>query len=283
MDTDNLPIFAEGYHHQIFDAGRFLIKKYRSKQVLQKEVNIIRNLDENTTLPIPKIHEADSNSLLVKMTKLKGTPAKKAIKQNPTIEKTILKAVCKARKQMANTTFSQFGILNQDMEIEQGFNTATQFYTHLFKKYLQAKHLSPTLKKQAKKFWDKNKNVYEIEQGPVLRHGDSNLDNYLIQDKKLVGIVDFEHAQSATTLNDWFMTKRDEYDNDVIIKTMTGNNLNKDYNKIIQLYKLLQHTKYLYNLPYLKWRNLNEEKTKERKKQLKQTAKNTIQKITQQK
>jgi Ser/Thr protein kinase RdoA (MazF antagonist) len=151
----------------------------------------------------------------------------------------------------------------------------------IFDKLEERKLLSPKTLKQNKDFFDSVKPLLRKEIGPRLCHGDASLTNILVKKvgKKSVvsGIIDFEFSRASGIVQELFSGLRTPdrkltHKEDLTEGYLKYNKLPKDWEKLVYLYKWISYLNRLSSINGMNWRNLTEEKTVQRKKNMRKES-----------
>jgi len=289
--------FPEGYNNIAYDVrldkGNYVIKiiKLKGYETYVLKQNKIRKLVRSKfkNFPIAKIIKSDYTKKIINRPyiiaeKLEGKSVLKSYKEISN-EKEIFEEIGELYGKLHSFKMDSYGELDPNLNL---IKTYKSWYLQnckkvkrIFEKLEERNLLSPKTLKQNKDFFESTKQLLKKEIGPRLCHGDASLTNILAKkaDKKYVisGMIDFEFSRLSGIVNELFSGLRTpdrklEHKEDLIRGYLKYNELPKDWEKLVYLYKWMSYLNRLSLIDGLKWRNLNEEQTIQRKKNMRKES-----------
>jgi|TARA_Y100000310_G_C20528540_1_gene737305 Ser/Thr protein kinase RdoA (MazF antagonist) len=289
--------FPEGYNNIAYDVrldeGDYVIKiiKLKGYETYVLKQNKIRKLVRSKfkNFPIAKIIKSDYTKKIIDRPyiiaeKLEGKSVLKSYKEVNN-ENEIFEEIGELYGKLHSFRMESYGELDPNLNL---IKTYKSWYLEnckkvkkIFEKLEERKLLSPKTLKQNRDFFESIKQLLKKEIGPRLCHGDASLTNILAKknNKKYVvsGIIDFEFSRSSGIVNELFSGLRTpdrklEHKEDLVRGYLRYNKLPKDWEKLVYLYKWISYLNRLSSINGMKWRNLNEEQTIERKKNMRKES-----------
>lgn len=290
--------FSEGYNNVAYDVrlniGDYVIKliKIKNYETYVLKQNKLRKLLKTRfkDFPITKVVKSDYSKKIIKkpyiiVEKVEGKSIRESYEKINNKEE-VFEQIGELYGKLHSFKMDSYGELDSKFNL---INTYNSWYSKncikvkkIFDKLEEKKLLSLKTLKQNKDFFETYKKLLKKEIGPRLCHGDSSLTNILVKnvDKKYVvsGIIDFEFSRSSGIVDDLFsglMTpdRKIEHKYSLVGGYLKYNKLPKDWEKLVYLYKWIHHLNRLGVIEEMKWRNLNEKQTIDRKKGIR---KNTL-------
>ncbi|MBU2523434.1 MAG: aminoglycoside phosphotransferase family protein [Nanoarchaeota archaeon] len=289
--------FPEGYNNLAYDVelsdGDYVIKiiKLKGYENYVLKQNKIRKLVQSKfkDFPIAKIIKSDYTKKVIERPyiiaeKLSGKSVLKSYEEINN-KKEIFEEIGELYGKMHSFKMKSYGELDPNLNL---IKTYKSWYVEndnnvkkIFNKLEERKLISPKTLKQNKDFFDSNKHLLKKEVGPRLCHGDASLTNILVKKdgKKYVvsGVIDFEFSRSSGTVQDLFSGLRTPdrklaHKEDLVKGYSKYNQLPKEWEKLVYLYKWISYLNRLSSIKGMNWRNLTDEQTIQRKKNMRKEA-----------
>ena len=296
--------FPEGYNNIAYgvrlDKGDYVIKiiELEGYETYVLKQNIIRKLVRSKfkNYPITKIIKSDYTKNIINKPyiiseKLTGESVQKSYKKINN-KKEIFEEIGELYGKLHSFKMESYGELDSNFHLIKNYKSwylkNCKRVKKIFDKLEEKKLLSPKTLRQNKNFFESVKQLLKKEVGPRLCHGDASLTNILAKKvgKRFVisGIIDFEFCRSSGIVNELFSGLRTpdrklEHKEDLIRGYLKFNKLPKDWEKLVYLYKWISYLNRLSSIDGMKWRNLNEEQTIQRKKNLRKESLLNLKKI----
>jgi Ser/Thr protein kinase RdoA (MazF antagonist) len=295
--------FPEGYNNIAFDVklsnGDYVIKLiklkgYETYSLKQKHLRtLVRRKFKD--FPIPKIIKSDFSKRLIDKPyiiaeKMDGKSLQSTHKKIPN-KKELYSEIGELYGKLHSFKLKNYGELDSSLKIIKKYSSwyleNCKNVEKLFEKIEANKLLSNKAIEEYKKFFEKNKYLLKKEIGPRLCHGDAAQTNILIRKSGngyvVSGIIDFEFARSSGVTKELFhglrtFEKKWEYKESLVEGYSKWGKLPKEWEKLVLLYYWMGNLGQLTRIKKMKWRNLNEEDTKKRKKELRSKALLTLRK-----
>jgi Ser/Thr protein kinase RdoA (MazF antagonist) len=289
--------FPEGYNNIAYDVRLdkenyvvkiVKLKDYESYVLKQKK---IRKLIQKKfkDFPIAKIIKSDYKKRIIDKPyiiteKIEGNSLLKSYnKVNNKGE--IFREIGELYGKMHSFKFSDYGELDPQLNLVKPYDSwyveNCKKVNKIFDKLEDRKLLSQKKLNENKKFFDSIKELLKKEIGPRLCHGDASLTNILVKKSgnkyHVKGIIDFEFARSSGITQDLFSGLRNpdgkyEYRQNLVKGYTEWNKLPKEWEKLIFLYKWISNLNRLTQIKKMNWRNLNEKRSLERKRNMRKEA-----------
>jgi Ser/Thr protein kinase RdoA (MazF antagonist) len=290
----SLKEFPEGYNNLAYDVrldnGDYVIKllkiKGYEKYVLkQKHIRtLVRKKFKE--FPIPKIIKSDFSKKLVDKPyiiaeKIDGNSFLSEY-NNVNNKADLNEQIGELYGKLHSFKFETYGELDHSLK---PIKTYKNWYLEkikqtrkFIKKIEENKILPPKKTEEIKEFFEDKKTLLKKEVGPVLCHGDSSHTNILV--KKIgnmhivTGIIDFEFARSSGPVQELFygirtFNRKFKYRKSLVQGYTKWNKLPEEWEELANLYSWMANIEQLTRINKMKWRNLDETKTKARKKEIK--------------
>ena len=296
--------FPEGYNNIAYDVrldeGDYVIKiiELEGYETYVLKQNIIRKLVRSKfkNYPITKIIKSDYTKNIINKPyiiseKLTGESVQKSYKKINN-KKEIFEEIGELYGKLHSFKMESYGELDSNFHLIKNYKSwylkNCKRVKKIFDKLEEKKLLSPKTLRQNKNFFESVKQLLKKEVGPRLCHGDASLTNILAKKvgKRFVisGIIDFEFCRSSGIVNELFSGLRTpdrklEHKEDLIRGYLKFNKLPKDWEKLVYLYKWISYLNRLSSIDGMKWRNLNEEQTIQRKKNMRKESLLNLKKI----
>ena len=285
--------FQEGYNNIAYDIklndGNYVIKiiKLKGFETYVLKQNKIKTLISKKfkDFPIAKIIKSDYTKKVINRPyiiaeRLEGKSVLKSYKEINNKEE-VFREIGELYGKMHSFKMKSYGELDSNLNL---IKTYKSWYLEnckkvkkIFDKLKERKLLSQKTLKQNKDFFDSVKPLLKKEIGPRLCHGDASLTNILVKkvgNKHVVsGIIDFEFSRSSGIVQELFSGLRTpdrklEHKKELVKGYLKYNELPKDWEKLVYLYKWISYLNRLASIKGMNWRNLDEEQTIQRKKNM---------------
>ncbi len=289
--------FPEGYNNIAYDVklnnGNYVIKiiKLKGFETYVLKQNKIKTIvfKKFKDFPITKIIKSDYTKRVIDRPyiiteRLEGKSVLKSYKEINNKEE-VFREIGEIYGKMHSFKMKSYGELDSNLNL---IKTYKSWYLEnckkvkkIFDKLEERKLLSPKTLKQNKDFFDSVKPLLRKEIGPRLCHGDASLTNILVKKvgKKSVvsGIIDFEFSRASGIVQELFSGLRTPdrkltHKEDLTEGYLKYNKLPKDWEKLVYLYKWISYLNRLSSINGMNWRNLTEEKTVQRKKNMRKES-----------
>jgi len=296
--------FLEGYNNLAYDVrlegGNYVIKiiKLKGFEDYVLKQNEVRKLIQSKfkDYPIAKIIKSDYSKKIIDkpyliVEKLDGESMFKSYnKINNKNE--IFEEIGELYGKMHSFKMEEYGELNSKLNL---IKTYKSWYVEnckkvkkMFDKLEERKLLSQKTLQENKEFFERNKSLLKKEIGPRLCHGDASLTNIIVKKvgKKFVisGIIDFEFCRASGVVHDLFsglrtLDKKLIHKENLVKGHHRYSKLPKEYEKLVYFYKWISSLNRLTAIKKMSWRNLDEEKTMQRKVNMRKEALSNLRKI----
>ncbi len=289
--------FEEGYNNIAYDVrlsnGNYVIKllkiKGYEKEVLkQKHIRtMIRRKFKD--FPIAKIIKSDFSRKIIERSyviteKIEGNSLQSLYGEVQNKEE-LFGEIGELYGKMHSFKLENYGEFDFSLNIVKAYGSwylaKCKVVEKLLKKIENHNLLSKKTLQMNKEFFDKNKFLLKKETPPCLCHGDIADSNIILKKSgkgyNVEGIIDFEFARASTATHDLFkgirsFEKKYKYRDSLIKGHARWNKLPKEWEKLIFLYQWMSHLDQLTRIKNMKWRNLNEGGTLNRKKDLRKKS-----------
>ena len=278
---ENITIADEGYNNKVFlmndlDIAIKIIKK--SEENAKNEMNVLNYINEKINIPIPIIKHSDFSRKIIPhpfvvMNIVPGFTLKKHVKSNKAnteifYELGKIKGKINSIKNIDYGGFKENKIDNYQEVLHNEWNK--------IKLKLNMSELNKEFIIEQDNFFNKNLNLTKNDVGPCLVHGDTSLNNILIKDGKISGILDFEYAHWGCGIQDLFSSIRGfnvffSNKKELIKGYSEYIETPREWEKLMYFYQWFANIKALSQIGKMFWRDLNKEDTNERKKTLRET------------
>ena len=296
--------FPEGYNNLPYDVklghGEYVIKILKVKGcedyiLKQKHIRALTHR-KFKDFPISKIVKADFSGKVINkpyaiVEKLEGKSLQTLYKKVNNKEE-LYEEIGELYGKLHSFKFDKFSELDSSLkpvkEYKSWYLGRSKRVKKLFKKIEERKLLSEKRLKVHKIFFEKNKYLLRKDIIPCLCHGDASHTNIIIKKVgnkyKVSGMIDFEFARISEAAYDLFagirtFEKKYEYRESLVKGYTKWNKLPKQWEKLIFLYLWIGHLNQLTKIKSMKWRNLSEEDTLNRKKSLRKKSILVLKKI----
>lgn len=285
--------FSEGYNNVAYDvkinSKLYVIKilqlKDMEKFVLKQE--IIRKLLKNKfkNYPIPKIIIQDFTKKIINKPfiiaeQIEGNSFLEKYKE-VTNKEEVFEEIGELYGKLHTIRFKKFGDLDEKLKpfkiYSNWFEHINEYVEKIFDKIKTKKIVPKEFIKKCEEYFNNKKHILKKENEPVLIHGDSSLSNILVKKEKnkfvVSGLIDFEFSRVETKTKDLFkgirtFDKKWKYKENIIKGYLKYNTISNSWKELALFYNFIENLKQIQRIPQSRWRNLNEEETKIRRKQL---------------
>lgn len=248
---------------------------------MQNEVKVLKYINsKNIDVPIPEIKHADFSKNLVPfgfvvMNLIPGLTLKEYVN----------------KKEHSKDVFKELGMIKgkinslRDKKYGDFTKQNTDSYSTVLKEEwnkLKVKLIKSKLNKvwfvEQDDFFNKNIALTEKDVGPCLVHGDTSLNNVLVKDGKVSGILDFEYAKFGCGIHDLFSSVKGfniifSNRNELINGYSKYVDVPNEWEKLMYFYQWFANIKALSHVKKMSWRDLDKKETYERKKSLRKKYK----------
>lgn len=293
----SLKEFSEGYNNIAYDvkldSGDYVIKiiKLKGFETYVLKQNKIKSIISKKfkEFPIAKIIKSDYTKKIIDKPyiiaeRLEGKSVLKSYKEI-TNKKEVFREIGELYGKMHSFKIESYGKFESNLNLIKSYESwyleNCRKVKKTFDKLEDGKLLSPKKLKENKEFFESVKSLLKKEIGPRLCHGDASLTNILVKNEgnKFIvsGIIDFEFCRSSGVVQDLFSGIRTPdrkllHKKNLVEGYLRYNKLPKDWEKLVYLYKWMSSLNRLSSIDRMKWRNLDEEKTVQRKKDLRKNS-----------
>jgi Ser/Thr protein kinase RdoA (MazF antagonist) len=295
--------FPEGYNNIAFDVklsnGNYVIKLiklkgYEKYSLKQKHLRtLVRKKFKD--FPIPKIIKSDFSKKLIDKPyiiaeKIEGKSLQSAHK-GILNKKELYSEIGELYGKLHSFKLKKYGELDPSLKIIKKYPSwyleNCKNVEKLFEKIGLNRLLSDKSLERSREFFKKNKYLLKKELGPRLCHGDAAQTNILVKKLRskytVSGIIDFEFANASGITKELFsglrtFEKKWEYKESLVEGYSKWGKLPKEWEKLALFYNWMGNLGQLARIKKMKWRKLNEEDTKKRKRELRSKALLTLRK-----
>jgi Ser/Thr protein kinase RdoA (MazF antagonist) len=301
---ESIKEFPEGYNNVAYDVKleteNYVIKIMKIKgferyAIKQKKLRtLIRKKFKD--FPIAKVVKLDYSKKVIDKPyiiteKIEGESLLKAY-DNVKNKEELFEQIGEIYGKMHSIKLDKYGELDENLNLIKVHRSIyvknCEKMSRTLKKIEDRKLLSKKSVESHKKFFENHKELLKKENGPVLCHGDSALTNIIVKKEggkyKVSGIIDFEFCRSSGVVHDLFggfqrFHKKYAYKDSLVKGHSKYCDVPKEWEDLTLLYKWIGHLEKITQIRKMKWRNLNEEKTVERKKELRKHCLQELRKI----
>lgn len=227
VNTEDIICANEGYNNKVYiiPSKNFAIKIIRkSEENAKNELHAYSLLNKkDSSIPIPKIITSDFTKKIIPhsyivMEKLPGITLSKYVENNsnPTA---IFYQLGVLKSKINSITSQHFGSLDEAETYD--------LITHFEEKFnkimlrLEKNDFEKHFIESQRIIFNQNKDIVTQDFGPCFCHGDTTLNNILIENDSISGILDFEYAKWGTIIRDIFGSVRsfsifEKYQDDIM-------------------------------------------------------------------
>lgn len=285
--------FTEGYNNLAYDVrlniGNFVVKiiklkGYEKYLLKQKKIrNLVRKRFKD--FPIAKIIKSDYSKKIIDnyyiISERVDGKSLQSTYNKVTNKEQLYEEIGELYGKLHSFKLRNYGELDSSLKIIKPYKSWYLSKVNEIKKTLEEVKENSLLSKKAilksEYYLEENKYLLKKEIGPCLCHGDASDSNIIVKKYgrkyHVSGLIDFEFSRSSGALYELFSGLRSfdkKYSNkDSLFRGyIKWSQLPKDWEKLIFFYQWMNHLKQLTKINGMKWRNLSEKETIERKEDL---------------
>src|SRR3989344_8113470 len=296
--------FTEGYNNITYkirlDIGNFVVKliklkgyeKYLLKQ--EKIRSLVRKKFKD--FPIAKIIKSDySNKIIdgpyIILEMVDGESLQSAYSKIENKDK-LYEEIGELYGKLHSIKMSSYGELDSNLNIikkyKSWYNSNSNESRKILENIKENSLLSKRVISQNEVYFKKNKYLLKEEFGPCLCHGDAADTNIIVKkvgkEYYVSGLIDFEFSRSSGATQELFnglrsFDKKYSHRGSLVKGYIKWSKLPQDWEKLIFFYHWMANLKQLTKIKGMKWRNLNDKDTVERKKNLRKKSIAELKKI----
>lgn len=274
-----IEIDERGYNNDVFlvKGAGLVVKIIRSSEEHGKnEVRVLKYIHEkNIDVPIPNVVCSDFSKEIVPcaflvMELIPGLTLKSYVKQNLCVDG-VFRELGEIKGKLNSVKNEKFG--NFSKPIKDTYSDLLRDEWRKVLNKLQAAEHDEAFVDRHNVYFHKNVDLTRNDVGPCLVHGDSSLNNILVEKGSVCGIIDFEFGQWGCGIQDLFGGVRSFdvlYANRVALLEGYSKHVlvPEELENLIVFYQWFACVKRLSRVKQMSWRNLSKEETRRRKEAL---------------
>lgn len=270
-----LRALSGGYNNAVFEVTSnedisLIAKVFDSFMAADREKKALKFAQEGLDVLAPSVYLAEDNVLLIE--RIEGTPAEYGL-HKVTDKSSFFYSYGKTKALLHSVTFDKYGLFDDCIK---PVKTNSEYVKQLFNlslAALQKLEFNQTFLSSQKEFFNKVVTILNSDIGPCLCQHDSGLNNFLVDKTDLtniVGVVDFEFADSASAIMDLCYSPRQydlfkEYLDSILQGYSSISPVPESAASLFEISSWLQSLHWLTNIPDMSWPELSSSESKQRK------------------
>lgn len=222
--------------------SKYILKIFpQEKHDCRKEINLLKKLEDNKILHVPRIYKFESDKIIegreyVIYEYLEGKTIGRALKDGDILEEAFIREVARALAKIHSYKFNKAGFFDENLNIIGDIPPLKLMYENLMGERVKKRLGKSTVNKINQIVIQNEKILLKLDEDIRLVHGDFQGTNILIKNNRLAGILDWELSMAGHPLSDIGQFFRyDKYFNNNMIEVF-----NDEYNKN-STYKLVKN------------------------------------------